>query len=1717
MAMGQAGAMQAKLGLDLSQFQSGARAASAEAQKMAGNINQAWAGVRASVEGKAARSFDQLRASIDPAFAASQRYADIQRQVAGFVESGVASQRAANQVLEQAAAKYLGVATAADRAAQAVRAGEAAQAEQARSAANAARAYESLRASVDPLYASSQRYKQAVEVLNAAQAAGVIDDRARANTLKLLGQQLSATNGVMQKAGGISGRMSSAFSNASFQVQDFFVQIAGGTDAMRAFAMQAPQLLGALGFTGKLAMVGSALGTIVAVGAVVLPLLTDFGKKAKDLDTATSDLESSLGDLRSALETATTPLAALRKEFGDNAEAAREMNIAILDAKKIEGFDQIGEKTKAIQNSLKGVIGSLQDYDDAITQTGTSFMIYDQAGAAVDELNRKYGLTIDQARKVKTAMDEMAKAKSPQEVAAATQELYRLLGLTVDETGKIPEGLREARLAAAQTTVEAFQMRNLFELSDKLAAGLPVSLDSAADAAQRLASAMAAASGFSANLDNQIAMLDVQIEATRNKQNVANATRVAGLRLEAQALRDKAVAEGVDLALADAQLLSQNQKIDTMEKDLATLDQLTAAQKAATKAGTAGAKAAERLEKAQAKEAERWRDLIDPLNKYRRELAELNTLATKGLLTPQEVQKAMAQLNAGLADSLPLAGELTDTLVDGLFAGFRGTLGDIGDMFKTWLKQMIATAAKNRIIVAMGLTGSLTGVAGTAAAGSGAAAAAGGAASANGLGLAGTLGGLGSSALSGAAGLWTSLTGAGGGFGAAGTYLSSVLGGATSSLSGFAAAVGAIALPVAAVSLLISGLIGKTKVLDTGIRALISGSDVTVQTYQLIEKSRFWGLSKSTKTKYSAASADLADPVTRAVYDVQASIVAAADSLEIGAEAFDGFTYALKFSTKGLSKDEALEVLEEKLTGLGDAYAGQIEGLAAFQAEGEGAMATITRLASALATVNAAMDTLGNTFRATGLVGADMASQLTQLLGGDEAFGTAVSSYYQAVYSESERLATTTRQTTEALAELGLSMPASRAQYRALVEALDLGTAGGRSLWAALVGMAGVFDEILPQVASFTAQIEALSGTVSTSLDSSISAYTAAQQASAQAATNWYKAADTIAAFLAEMRGTSSAMTSPGAALSYAQGRYQMTLAAAQAGDLDAVTGLTQVAQTYLDRMGAQAGTALELARAQAQVAADLGQTQGIAQIEGARAEAMASLSQSQVDLLTEARDYLAAGNALSDAQIGVLETQLGALDEAITAAAALNYAGLRKQIDLAIDVVEDAQIPAYLKAMLADSATGVSRYVDFIARSDLSAEQKWLALTGASEHVKTVTYLAQNDLGADLTALALATTSSLQKQVRLWAVNSLDAQEMALALAGNSTLARGVRVYLAQGLEADLRAALLATDRAMTRTVAVAVDQSGLSAAQKTLVAALSGGATATIRLGGSFSFDPGAAFASLLGSTVEVPLQAARETMVQLRNHLNALRVAVQAQTAFAQAQAQEVKLAQAQASYAALAEELAAFSPAQAVALPVYSAVTQLMKLGSYVSTGLQSYVVAGQTFKASASDPSLAGLSRSDGSEAYLTAVNALNRSAYEKALAYAQTLNADAAAEQLKQSGLQEALVAAAQELQAMGVDIEIPQFARGGLHGGGLRLVGENGPELEATGASRIWTADQTRRMLSGGEGAQDGLLREVIAELKSLRQENRQLQLNGNSDLRKIRTLEERREAEAQ
>lgn len=64
--------------------------------------------------------------------------------------------------------------------------------------------------------------------------------------------------------------------------------------------------------------------------------------------------------------------------------------------------------------------------------------------------------------------------------------------------------------------------------------------------------------------------------------------------------------------------------------------------------------------------------------------------------------------------------------------------------------------------------------------------------------------------------------------------------------------------------------------------------------------------------------------------------------------------------------------------------------------------------------------------------------------------------------------------------------------------------------------------------------------------------------------------------------------------------------------------------------------------------------------------------------------------------------------------------------------------------------------------------------------------------------------------------------------------------------------------------------------------------------------------------------------------------------------------------------------------------------------------------------------------------------------------------------------------------------ITVPAFANGGMHTGGLRIVGEREPELEATGAARIYNGRQLRAALAGGSNDSSEVVA-LLLEVKAL------------------------------
>ena len=276
---------------------------------------------------------------------------------------------------------------------------------------------------------------------------------------------------------------------------------------------------------------------------------------------------------------------------------------------------------------------------------------------------------------------------------------------------------------------------------------------------------------------------------------------------------------------------------------------------------------------------------------------------------------------------------------------------------------------------------------------------------------------------------------------------------------GLMATMGA-ALPIAGIALAaVSFFRTKTKLLDSGIRATIDMESAMFESFEKIQKSKFWGLSKKTRYTYSALSDAESDPINDAVRAVQDGVLAATEALGISSDVFDGFTHQFKVSLKGLDDAAQEAAITDALAGLGDAMSGQIDGLAGFTLAGEGAYAALSRLSTALVTVNDVFRDLGFNAYNVSLAGADAASYFADLFGSLENFGTATSAYYDQFYTDEEKLANATARLTESLAGLGVTfVPDTNAAFREMVETAMLG--GDTDLAASLIQLAPAFDSV---------------------------------------------------------------------------------------------------------------------------------------------------------------------------------------------------------------------------------------------------------------------------------------------------------------------------------------------------------------------------------------------------------------------------------------------------------------------------------------------------------------------------------------------------------------------------------------------------------------------------------------------------------------------------------
>jgi tape measure domain-containing protein len=408
----------------------------------------------------------------------------------------------------------------------------------------------------------------------------------------------------------------------------------------------------------------------------------------------------------------------------------------------------------------------------------------------------------------------------------------------------------------------------------------------------------------------------VERKSSESVRNLSKAYSDAGVAAAESARQFYDGATRTSGAIEQFKVTMQGAKGETeaLESSSLALSESLGDKKGAAKAAKEAAAAAKKL----ADEIQALEFDADPLKKYNFELANLNKLSAAGL-SDGAYAKAVQDLNDGLAESYPLVGKVSDAFGDFVAGGlqdFKGFVSTILSSFKSMLSQMIATAARNKIMIGMGLGGSAMGTAASAATGGGI----GGA-----LGGVGALGSVFMNGLTGTASAFMS-----GGVGAGIGQIGATLSGATASLSGLAAAAGAIALPVLAVVGVFKFFGKSTKLLDESLKLTVSGFDSAIEVLTKTKTTRFFGLQSRNRTTTRQLDAAAASPITNAIDDIQNSVLAAAGALGIGAGKFKKFSFNFTLSLKGLTEEQKLAAVNAELLKMGDSFASVIPGIKSF-------------------------------------------------------------------------------------------------------------------------------------------------------------------------------------------------------------------------------------------------------------------------------------------------------------------------------------------------------------------------------------------------------------------------------------------------------------------------------------------------------------------------------------------------------------------------------------------------------------------------------------------------------------------------------------------------------------------------------------------------------------------------------------------------------------------
>ena len=473
---------------------------------------------------------------------------------------------------------------------------------------------------------------------------------------------------------------------------------------------------------------------------------------------------------------------------------------------------------------------------------------------------------------------------------------------------------------------------------------------------------------------------------------------------------------------------------------------------------------------------------------------------------------------------------------------------------------------------------------------------------------------------------------------------------------------------------------------------------------QFVDQKKKGGLFSSSKkrTRYSALDAQTAESLS-AVYDAtEQGVIALVSRIGISANegTFDGLNIAKsKLSTKGKTGEEVQKLVSDWFSSASDQMVGFLDG-------GTGgfgySFAELAQRIASFETFNGTLDTLNIAVLGLSPHSMELANSLIAAAGGMEAFQTATNTYYDNFFSEAEKADDTLAAVTKQFAAMGVTLPGTRDAYRDMVEALDMTTASGQSMFMTLTGLAGNAAQaysILEQRAGAAAEsaaaaadaataaakelADALKEALMSSVSSAMSAVQRAISAQQKAATDAYNATtaslndrvntatenvagltavgNDLSAALKELRGDSDDAVKM--LRVQAQATLQSALVKARSGgSLSGLAGLEDALDTVSNNNTELYGSLEDFARDQGRTANVVAELNGINGKQLTASEKSLKGLETQIELAKKAYD---AQMTSFDSQLAFAQSQLDALNGVDTSV--LSVAAAVQQMNAAV------------------------------------------------------------------------------------------------------------------------------------------------------------------------------------------------------------------------------------------------------------------------------------------------------------------------------------------------------------------------------------------------------------------------------------------------------------------